>query len=190
MILKLEQVRKHWQAIAASSSVAIGAISTVLQPPPVGDAKSLLALAAFLATGVSGLTYVAMTRWSSKRDVAGWSLIAAIALVGCFVTERYYTRMVDRYVGDYQDTRRLAGDEYTADGVAWIQRSGHTRVGDLLYDAGGNPEIIWTAAGIERIRLRMRAAYYGCVPAFALSVLAVVQAVHCSTQRAQRSRSA
>src|SRR5580765_6794830 len=152
MILKLEQVRKHWQAIAASSSVAIGAISTVLQPPPVGDAKSLLALAAFLATGVSGLTYVAMTRWSSKRDVAGWSLIAAIALVGCFVTERYYARMVDRYVGDYQDTRRLAGDEYTADGVAWIQRSGHTRVGDLLYDAGGNPEIIWTADGIERVR--------------------------------------
>jgi O-acetylhomoserine (thiol)-lyase len=42
MILRLDQVRKHWQAIAASSSVAIGAISTVLQPPPVGDAKSLV----------------------------------------------------------------------------------------------------------------------------------------------------
>ena len=192
MTVRLGAVRKQWQALAAAASVAIGTLTAVIHPPPVGDAKGFVALASFLATGVSGLTYVAMSRWSSQRYTAIWSIVAAIALLACVATDRYYDGLSDRYVSVYQNERTLTGDEYTPDGAAWVRQSGHTRVDDLVFDAAGVPDRIWTTASIQRLRLRMRAAYYGCVPAFAVAVLAVVQAVYCAslyTRNAGKRRS-
>jgi hypothetical protein len=184
--LRLGAIRGQWQALAAAASVAIGTISTSIHPPPVGDAKSFVTLAAFFATGVSGLTYVAMNRWSSAQHTALWSGIAALALLGSFAGDRYYDGLSDRYVATFQGERKLAGDEYTSDGAAWVHQSGHTSVDDLMFDAAGVPDRIWTTPSIQRVRLRMRAAYYACVPAFALAVLAVVQAVYCATRHTKR----
>ena len=186
MTLRLDAIREQWQALAAAASVAIGVISTSIHPPPVGDARSFVTLAAFFATGVSGLTYVAMNKWSSAQHTALWSGISALALLGCFAGIRYYDALSDQYVGTFQGERKLAGDEYTPDGVAWVRQSGHTRVDDLMFDAAGVPDRIWTTPSIQGVRLRMRAAYYACVPAFALAVLAVVQAVYCATRRPRR----
>jgi hypothetical protein len=184
--LRLGAIREQWQALAAAASVAIGTISTSIHPPPVGDARSFVTLAAFFATGVSGLTYVAMNRWSSVRYTAMWSAVAALALLGSFAGERYYDALTDRYVATFQGERKLAGDEFTPDGAAWVRQSGHTGVDDLIFDAAGVPDRIWTTPSIQRVRLRMRAAYYACVPAFALAVLAVVQAVYCATRQTRR----
>ena len=176
---QLAMNRIDWQSKRAIDMV-FGATPTEAWKPAA--TMLALALAAFFATAVCGLGYVAMTQYAARRHTAPWAICTAAAVAAGFFTIQSYDATYTAHVGSYGSRLEITGDELTADGAAWVAKSGHTNQDDLLFDAAGKPETIWTAGGIARMRWRMRALYLLSVSVLALCVLVTVQAVYCATR--------
>jgi len=179
--LPLGDISKQWRMLASAASVATSTVAMAIHAPP-GDAKSFVALGAFFATATAGLVYVLMARYAARRHAAVWTIAAVGALGACLWLDQAYDGLWASHVGAYQGEARLVGDELTRDGAAWVDQHPNSSVNDLLFDAGGVTERIWTRDGILRVRSRMRAMYFVCAPLFALCVLSTVQAVFCATR--------
>jgi hypothetical protein len=178
----LKNVGKQWRVLAAAASIGASTAAAAIYPPPADSTKGFVALAAFFATAVCGLVYVAMTQYAARRHTIVWTICTAVAVGAGFFAIQSYDATYTAHVGAYGSRLEITGDELTADGAAWVAKSGHTNQDDLLFDAAGRPETIWTATGIARMRWRMRALYLLCVSVLALCVLVTVQAVYCATR--------
>jgi len=186
MTLALRDITKQWRLLATAASVGTSTAAAAIYPPPVGDAKGFIALGAFFATAVCGLVYVVMTRYSARRHTSIWTVVATVVILLSFGAIQLFASLSARYVGTYQGEKMMVGDEFTGNGAAWSEQSKHTSPDDLLFDAAGHAERIWTTASIQRAGLRIRELYFVCVSLLAVCVLTTVQAVFCGTRGSGR----
>ncbi|MBA3271844.1 MAG: hypothetical protein H0T71_15175 [Acidobacteria bacterium] len=184
--LRLGDVGKRWQAITAVGATVAAITTAVFRPPPVGESGAFLALGGLMAAVVSGLVYTAMTRWTLPRHAGWWALAATASLVGAVVSFHIYGSLWDARVATYQNEPYIVGDAFTEHGAAYAKQRGTTNPDELLFDAAGVPDRIWTEESIQRVKSNMRVAYYASFPLIAIAVLATVQAVHCATRRPKR----
>jgi hypothetical protein len=94
-----------------------------------------------------------------------------------------YEALWDAHVATYQGQRQIVGDVLTPEGEAWVRQRGGADASQLLFDAAGEAEQIWTAESIARMKSRMRLVYLAGFPLVAVGILATLQAVHCALAR-------
>ena len=186
MALNLSQIGKRWQTLVSVGAIAVSTATAMFRPPPVGDAPGLLALGGLLAAVTAGLVYVAMVKYGTRRLLRIWVVVAAASVVTAVTAHYAYARVWDAHVASYVGQQYIVGDEYTDDGRAWIEREGAKTPSDLLFDAGGVAERIWTQDSIARARATMRALYYAAFPIAVVAIMTTVQAVHCANMRPRR----
>jgi hypothetical protein len=179
----LPWIRDRWRAFAAFGAVVVSLVTAAIHPPPVGEARSYVAFGGFAAAVVSGLTFVAMRRWSRVQDLRAWWITAAVGIVLCLVFNLWYASMWDRFVAIYAGAPRIVGSELTDVGRRWVETRGPSSPDDLLFAAAGQADLMWTPDSIGRNRRNFRLVYYACYPLFALAMLTTLQAVHCSAKR-------
>lgn len=74
----------------------------------------------------------------------------------------------------------VIGSEFTALGRQHKQSFPHLTNQDLVMRSAGQPELVWTKDSIRRRNLLLKAFYVGASVLLAVSLLSVVQAIHCS----------
>ena len=188
-MLQLNQIGKKWKAISSVGAVVIATTTAFFRPPPVGESSGLVAVGGFLATVCAGLIYVAMVRWSTPKDAPRWVVAGVVGAVAAVASFYVYESQWDAHVATYQGQRQIVGDVLTPEGAEWVKQRGHADASQLLFDATGEAEQIWTAESIARVKSRMRVTYLAGFPLVALGILATLQAVHCALQKKPRKRS-
>jgi hypothetical protein len=183
--LATETIGKRWKAISAVGAIVASTATAIYRPPPIGDPQSFIALGTLLSSVTSGLLYVAMTRFSAKRDVIPWIAAAIAGSAGAVWCHSYYGTLTDTRVAVYQDQQFVIGDEYTAEGAAWAAAHGHDS-NALLFDFSGVATNAWTRESIERVKGRMRLSYYAVFPLVAIAILSTVQAVDLGKRSGRR----
>ncbi len=186
MALNLTQIGRRWQTLVSVGAIAVSSATAMFRPPPVGDAPGLIALGGLLAAVTAGLVYVAMLKYGTRRQLRRWVAVAAASVVAAVAAHYAYARMWDAHVATYVGQHYIVGDEYTDDGRGWIAREGAKTPSDLLFDAGGVAERIWTQESIARARAGMRTLYYAAFPIAVLAIMTTVQAVHCANLRPRK----
>jgi hypothetical protein len=186
MALRLPQVTRKWQALVSVAAIGVSSATATFRPPPVGDGPGLIALGGLLAAVTAGLVYVAMLKFSTRRQLRAWVAVAAVGVVATVAAHYTYSAMWDSNVATYSDHHYVVGDELTPDGQAWVGKEGMKPPSELLFDAGGVPERIWTAQSIARAKAAMRALYYLAFPLTVVAMMATVQAVHCANLRPRK----
>jgi hypothetical protein len=184
----LAWVRDRWRAFAAFGAVVVSLVTAAIHPPPVGEPGTYVAFGGFCAAVMSGLVYVLMRRRFGRRDTYWWWAAALVAVALCAVVNLQYAAMWDRYVATYNGQRLIVGSQLTDVGHRWIDTRGQSSPSDLVFAAAGQLDLFWTPESIARTRRNLRLIYYLCYPLFALAILSVVQALHCSSQSGTRRR--
>jgi hypothetical protein len=169
--------RRVWLAVVA---VLLAAVAAVFAPPPpaLADAgaggRSFAALASAAIVALSILPFLA-SRGATPPRMWLAAAVAALALgVGSFAAGGYAQRACTTRYGD---KTAIIGTALTPLGAAYKQANPALSSDDLLFDAAGVPERIWTRSSIGRCRIFISSTYFLWIPFLVICLLAAAQAV-------------
>ena len=179
----LKQAQKSWLILGQGGTWLLGVIGGFLLPPPVGVAeggdKTWLRFGQFLAAVLMGLIFFGVLKWKQKKHAKWWWLADFLALffgTACFFD---YQRLTTSWTGNYSGQKIVVGSLYTPHGRQYVEKNPNLSRDALLEDFIGRPEEVWTPESINRRRLALAGLYVSCLPWFAVSAVAVVQAIQC-----------
>ena len=139
--------RRMWLAVAA---VLLAAIAAALAPPPAAladaEAGGRWTFAALASAAIVALAILPFIVWRSAARPQIWVAVAVAALalgVGSFSAGGYAQRAC---TARYADKPVIIGTDLTPLGAAYKQANPELSSDDLLFDAAGVPERIWTPA--------------------------------------------
>lgn len=145
-------------ALSPAASLAEGGAGAALFP-------------ALAAAALVGLGAAPVTRRSPTRLPRHWRVLAAAALVlalAAFVAEGYVQR---RCTAAYDGRPRIVGTELTPTAAAYARDNPDLTTSDLLFDAAGAADRVWTPASITRCRVVVGATHAAWLPFLVLCLL-------------------
>jgi hypothetical protein len=171
--------RQRRQRLAVAA-VVVAAIAATLAPPPFsladGDASGR-AFAALASGAIVALSILPFIVWPGATRPRLWLAAAAAALVlgiGSYSAAGYAQRAC---TAAYGEKRVVIGTQTTPLGTSYKQQNPQLSSDDLLFDAAGVPERIWSRDSIGRCRTLLSASYYLWIPFLVVCLLAAAQAV-------------
>lgn len=166
--------RRAW-LIAAGS---IGAAAAALAAPNPASSPGSASGTMFAAFASGALVAVCLLPFAIKPDTRQWvwTLVALVALVlglGSFAAGGYAQRTC---TASYSGRRVIVGTEPTELGAAYRAQNPDLSRDELLFDAAGVPDKLWTEASIGRCRLLLGATHFLWIPFLSVSLIAAVAA--------------
>lgn len=172
-----ERDRQRWVAAVA---VALTATVVALVAPPEalpstgsGATRLFAALAGAAIVGVAVLPAL-VTRSVGARRL--W-MVGAVVALGAGIGAYVYGSAAQRACTAHYDQRAvLVGTEWTPLGETYAKDNPGLSKDELLFDAAGVADRLWTRASIDRCRTVLGATYFLWIPFLALALVACVHA--------------
>jgi hypothetical protein len=169
--------RRVW---LAAGTVLVAAIAAARFPPPTaiaGTTESPWAFAALASAAIVTLAILPFVVWRSAARPRVWVAMAIASLMlglFSFVTAAYAQRACTaRYAG----RSVVIGTDLSPLGAAYREANPGLSGDDLLFDAAGVPERIWTEESIGRCAVLVSGTYFLWIPFLAVCLVATAQAV-------------
>ena len=181
--------RKYWAVLASSAAFIVSLVSGFLQPTGVSAEERgvLLRFAPVVVTFVIGLVFLIAQRIDQKKHAAWWVIGTVIAFALFIAAFFAYRNYVYTRTCDYDKERVIIGTSYTPRGTAYVNNHPGITCGGLLEDFAGQAVDVWTTESINESRRFRDITYITCVVLFAVSFLALGQALY-SSGRAKVNR--
>ena len=171
---------RHRRVWLAAGAVLLAAIAAALipQPPAIaGAAGAPRAFAALASAAIVTLPILPFVVWRSAAKPRVWVAMAVLSLalgLASFVAGGYAQRAC---TASYGDQPVVIGTDLTPLGAAYRQANPQLSSDDLLFDAAGVPERIWTRSSIDRCTIFISSTYFLWIPFLAVCLVATAQAV-------------
>ena len=186
-------LRRHWRVwLTFAAAAAAGSISSQISPPDaldVRDGDSLPLVAALSSAALVSVPGLAVLLLPSGRRRPGWMIVSAAALLVGAVATIGAERVQRTCTVAYGGRTIVAGTEYTPLALEDLRVHPDQSREQLIFDATGHAETVWTRDSVERCRTRLASTYFLPVPLFALCLLAAAQAAPAAAWAAAASRS-
>jgi hypothetical protein len=172
----LERHRRTWLAIAA---VLLAAVAAAFTPPPtsaLAESGARWIFPSLASAAIVTLAILPFIVWRSAAQPKIWVAVALAALVlgvGSFAIGGYALRAC---TASYADKSVIIGTDLTPLGAAYKQSNPALSSDDLLFDAAGVPERIWTRPSIGRCGAFIGSTYFLWIPFLVVCLLATAQA--------------
>ena len=168
--------RRMWLAVAAAF---LAGIAAAVVPPPsaVGGDSARSAFAALASAAIVVFAILPFMLWRRAAQPMFWVAAALVALalgISSFFTGGYVERTC---TARYGDRPVVIGGDFTPLGATYRQANPELSNDDLLFDAAGVPERIWTPSSIGRCRALLAGTYFLWIPFLALCLLFFAHAV-------------
>ena len=161
---------RHWPhvivALAAITAAAVWPLTDALPARDVVQAR--------VATAV--IAAIACALFASRRSPLGRTGVA-VSVVSSAVAVALLIRHFDALnacVVEFEGRSVIIGSAYTADMQQYLRDNPGSSALDRLFDAGGAPERLWTAASIRTCRVLVSWAGLAAIPLLAMSAAAVI----------------
>jgi len=170
---------RHRRTLLAVAGVLFAGIAAALMPPPaaLAEAGTRTGIAALVSAAIVASATLPFLIWRSAARPVLWIVLAVSALVagvGSFAVSGYAERTCTaRYAGKPV----VIGMELTPLGAAYRQANPELANDDLLFDAAGVAERIWTPSSIGRCRAFTGGTYFLAIPFLVVCLLATAEAV-------------
>jgi TIR domain len=177
----LSRLGRRWPTLLAAAGIGGAAIAAAFltQPAALAGSESRtravfasLASAAIAAAIIIPLT--ARRRHSSRGIAVAGATIALVLGLAAFIAGAAIQR---RCTLQYDGRAVLIGTELTDLGQTYRRVNPQLPMDDLLRDAGGQTETVWTRQSISRCRVTMSWTYFLWLPLLIVSVVSAVLAV-------------
>jgi hypothetical protein len=157
-----------------------GAAAALAPPPPAileADAAARRNFAALASAGIVACAILPFLVWRGAARPKIWIALAVLALalgVASFSVGGYVQRAC---TARYADKPVIIGADFTTLGSTYRQANPELSSDELLFDAAGVPERIWTRASISRCRTFISATYFLWIPFLVVVLLAAAASV-------------
>jgi hypothetical protein len=172
---------RHRRTGLAVAAVLLAGIAAALTPPPAAiagaDAGGRWGFAALASAAIVTLAILPFVLWRSSARPHIWAAAAAVSLalgVASFLAGGYAQRAC---TARYANTPMIIGTDLTPLGAAYKQANPELSSDDLLFDAAGQPERIWTRPSIGRCSVFISSTYFLWIPFLVVCLVATAQAV-------------
>jgi hypothetical protein len=171
--------RRMWVALGAAATAAI---AVVLDPPPAalanaegGARPAFAALTSAAIVALSTLLPAIVSRHASRPKGSLMVALAALILgVAWFALGGYAQRACTAHYGE---KAVLIGSELTTLGATYKKENPDLSNDELLFDAAGTPERLWTASSIGRCRTLIASSYFLWIPFLVVCLVAGAEAI-------------
>jgi hypothetical protein len=187
----LKRSQKSWVLLGQTTAWVVGVLAGFLLPPPIGtaeDSRVWVRFAQFVITIVIGLVLLAALRWKSPKHVLRWGAISVSFLMLGSVAFFAYQVLVTRWTVIYAQQRVVVGDHYTKYGREYLDQHPTLAREDLMMHFSGKVERIWEPDALSQRRLFLAATYVVAMPLFTVSIMSILQAIHCAAGRTASRR--
>ena len=170
---------RHRRTLLAIGAILLaGGAGATISPPGVvgvspGESRSF---AAFASAAIVSLAILPYLLWRSAVRPTTSIVLAGVALalgVGSFGANGYADRTC---TARYADTSVVIGTDLTSLGEAYRRENPDLSNEDLLFDAAGVSERIWTERSIGRCKALVSGTYFLWIPFLVVCLLAAAQA--------------
>ena len=172
---------RHRRVSLAAAAVLLAGFAAALAPPPAVvaevEAGGRWTFAALASAAIVALAILPFIVWRSVAPPKIWVAVAVAALtlgVGSFSAGGYAQRAC---TAQYAGRPVIIGTDLTTLGVTYTQANPELSSDDLLFDAAGVAERIWTRPSIGRCRAFISSTYFLWIPFLVVCLLATAQAV-------------
>jgi hypothetical protein len=156
-------------------------VATIVAPPPtpVGT-LGIRPFASFVVAILAGISILALRRFRKQEHSLFWAGLAAILLLVTVVDYFWYFNLIDTRTERWHERTIVCGTELRPE----IQNKyGSTirksRVRELLDDAAGDPQLIWTDQSIRASKDILCVSYLVIVPLIGGCIMAASQIPTC-----------
>lgn len=158
-------------------AVAAGLLTWLLPvPEALGAVRSTTAAFAAVTTGaVVAIAGAGARTWATRARRRRWLIVAAAGVVLGALAFLAAARAEQACTARHDGRAVLIGHQLTPLGESYRKANPDLSVDDLVFDAAGNTEQVWTRASIDRCRLVVSGTYFLWWPLLAVSLLAAVQ---------------
>lgn len=174
----LRRHSRHWFLAVA---VLLAATAAALTPAPSAIAEATAggqrAFAALASAAVVTLAILPFILWRNAARRRVWGAVAVLSLtfgIASFPAAAYVERSC---TARYGSKPVIIGADLTPLGVAYKQANPELSSDDLLLDAAGAPERIWTRSSIGRCGALVSSTYFLWIPLLVICLAATAQAV-------------
>ena len=176
--------KRRWKILASSSAWLCSVVAVFVFPPPQNvssdPSRVFVGFAAFLVAILVGLLAILASKFNKRRNTKVWLVVCMFTLVIGTASMFLYENQRERYTGTYEGQRVVIGSEFTVEGKSSAEPG--ITVDQLIMDGAGQPSQIWTAESIQRNAFRLRATYLVTVITLAGAIVAILQALECSSK--------
>jgi hypothetical protein len=169
--------RRVW--LAAGAVVLAGVAAAVVPQPPAlaGATTAPWAFAALASAALVTLAILPFLLWRVAARPRAWVAMAVLSLalgLGSFTAGSYAQRAC---TARYGGRPVVIGTVFTPLGAAYRQENPELSSDDLLFDAAGVTERVWTPASISRCTIFISSTYFLWIPFLVVCLVATAQAV-------------
>jgi len=170
---------RHRRTLLAVGAILLAGTAGAFAPPPeiVGaDPGESRSFAAFASAAIVALAILPYLLWRGAMRPMTSIVLAGVALtlgVGSFGVNGYADRIC---TARYANTAVVIGTDLTSLGEAYRRENPDLSNEDLLFDAAGVPERIWTERSVGRCKALVSGTYFLWIPFLVVCLLAAAQA--------------
>lgn len=178
-------LRKQWNVLCLAATFIATTVAGFWVPPPAelaSDHQPELKFAKFIIAVFIALMALPMVKWRLRRHAFGWATATAVGLVlgiASYLTAQYLQSV---WTARYQGKTIYVGTALLESARSYKQQNPQCSNDCLLFDAAGDPTLVWTQESILRSRLVLLAVYLACTPVFAFCMVAAAQSLYCATR--------
>jgi hypothetical protein len=171
---------RHTPTWLAAGAVLLAALGAALVPVPAAvagaDGEGRRAFAALASAAIVTLGVLPFLLWRSASRPRTWAMAAlSLALGAASFAAGGYAQ--DACTALYDSRPMVIGTELTPLGTSYRQANPELTIDELLFDAAGQPERIWTRASIGRCATFVGTTYFLWLPFLVVCLIATAQAV-------------
>jgi uncharacterized membrane protein YhaH (DUF805 family) len=174
-------IRKNWTILTQIAAGVMTVVATIIAPPPtpVGT-LGIRPFASFVVAILAGIFLLVLRRFKKQEHSLLWATLAAILLVATVVDYFWYFNLIDTRTEIWHERTIVCGTELRPE----IQNKyGSTirksLVKELLDDAAGDPQLIWTDQSIRASKDILGVSYLVIVPLIGGCIMATSQIAMC-----------
>lgn len=166
------------RTVLVVAGVSFAAIAAGLFPPPAaiaGDASR--GIAALASAALVAFATLPLLVWRSAARPALWVAIAIAALAGGIAAFLASASLSRSCTARYAGSAVVIGTELTPLAADYRRSNPGLSNDDLIFDAAGETERVWTPASIARCRAWIGGTYFLAIPFLVVCLLATAEAM-------------
>jgi lysylphosphatidylglycerol synthetase-like protein (DUF2156 family) len=176
-------IRRNWTALSQIAAGVMAVVATIVAPPPAPTGTlGIRPFASFVVAVLAGIFLLILRRLKKQEHTLLWAAIAAILLVATVADYFWYFNLVDARTAAWHGHIIVCGTEPRLE-IRQKYRSSirKSRVNELLADAAGDPQLIWTDRSIRSSKDLLSISYLVIVPLIGGCIMAASQIATCRT---------
>lgn len=181
-------IRNSWATLTQIAAAVMTVVATIVTAPavPIGT-KGIRSFASFSVAILAGIALLVLNRFRKPEHARFWAALAALLLALTALDYFWYAHLMDTRTEVWHTLVIVCGTELRTEvAKAYGKIISQPLARQLLDDAAGDPQLVWTEQSIRSSKILLGISYLVLAPLIGGCIMAATQIAMCAVRGARR----